>query len=232
MIKAEFSSSLLQSSVSRDPSEIILICATQETFLIIISVDNICSAQYFCGNWYVLFFRLHRWIESLNGQNLFEIDLFCNSINVLTVTVDQFNVSLFYLKNRTSLKPLNTSICPNWFFSWVWLSEMRSTAQRCLSKILCIYSVILCPHTRCCSVNESRWCWKDYATHMICIIFHAVSSLQVSVNFGPHFKYPPKDIKYQPVSVKSKVVLNSNTFPLTILDIFLLGFAQIKAYFS
>lgn len=24
-------------------------------------------------------------------------------------------------------------------------------------------------------------------------------SFQVSVNFGPHFKYPPKDVKYQPV---------------------------------
>uniref|UniRef100_A0A672I961 Ash2 like, histone lysine methyltransferase complex subunit n=1 Tax=Salarias fasciatus TaxID=181472 RepID=A0A672I961_SALFA len=26
------------------------------------------------------------------------------------------------------------------------------------------------------------------------------SSLQVSVNFGPHFKFPPKDVKYQPMS--------------------------------
>lgn len=24
-------------------------------------------------------------------------------------------------------------------------------------------------------------------------------SSQVSVNFGPHFKYPPKDVKFQPV---------------------------------
>jgi len=42
VIKAEFSASLLQSSVSHDPSEIILICwfAAQETFLIIISVEN------------------------------------------------------------------------------------------------------------------------------------------------------------------------------------------------
>lgn len=28
--------------------------------------------------------------------------------------------------------------------------------------------------------------------------FHPVS-FQVSVNFGPHFKHPPKDLKYQPV---------------------------------
>ncbi len=40
--KAEFSASLLQSSVSHDPSEIILICwyAVQETFLIIINIEN------------------------------------------------------------------------------------------------------------------------------------------------------------------------------------------------
>ncbi len=40
--KAEFSASLLQSSVSQDPSEIILIYwfAAQETFLIIINVEN------------------------------------------------------------------------------------------------------------------------------------------------------------------------------------------------
>ncbi len=39
--KAEFSASLLQSSVSRDPSEIILICwfAAQETFIFIINVE-------------------------------------------------------------------------------------------------------------------------------------------------------------------------------------------------
>ncbi len=50
MIKAEFSASLLQSSVSHDPSEIILICwfAAQETFLIVIGVENSCAASYFC----------------------------------------------------------------------------------------------------------------------------------------------------------------------------------------
>ena len=30
-----------------------------------------------------------------------------------------------------------------------------------------------------------------------CMLFHV---LQVSVNFGPHFKHPPKDNKFQPVS--------------------------------
>jgi len=46
VIKSEFSASLLQSSVSHDPSEIILI----ETFLININVENSCAASYFCGN--------------------------------------------------------------------------------------------------------------------------------------------------------------------------------------
>jgi len=43
--KSEFSVSFLQSSVSHDPSEII-ICwfGAQETFLIIINVENYCEA--------------------------------------------------------------------------------------------------------------------------------------------------------------------------------------------
>ncbi len=43
---SEFSASLLQASVSHDPSEINLICwfAAQKTFLIIISLENSCAA--------------------------------------------------------------------------------------------------------------------------------------------------------------------------------------------
>ncbi len=49
---AVFSASLLQSSVSHDPSEIILIYwfTAQETVLIIINVENSCAASYFCRN--------------------------------------------------------------------------------------------------------------------------------------------------------------------------------------
>ncbi len=56
----EYSASLLQSSVSHDPSEIILICwfAAQETFLII-NVENSCAEQH-----------------------LFEIEIFCYIINI------------------------------------------------------------------------------------------------------------------------------------------------------
>ncbi len=45
-VKVEFSASLLQSSVSHDPSQIILIYwfGAQETFLIIINVENSSAA--------------------------------------------------------------------------------------------------------------------------------------------------------------------------------------------
>ncbi len=94
---AVFSALLLQSSVSHDPSEIIIICwfAAQETFLIIIFFENSCSATYFLWKlWHILFFRILRWIE-----------IFCN-INVFTVHFDQFNAPL--LKKSTII------ICTYW----------------------------------------------------------------------------------------------------------------------
>ncbi len=53
--KAEFSASLLQSSVSHDPSEIILICkyVSQETF-IISHVKTVELLNIFCGNLFFL----------------------------------------------------------------------------------------------------------------------------------------------------------------------------------
>ncbi len=78
-------------------SEIIIIYwfAAQETFLIIINVENSCAAQYFCGNWDTFYFlRIYRWIESSIEQHLFEIENFCFIINVFNDTFDQFNVSL------------------------------------------------------------------------------------------------------------------------------------------
>ncbi len=64
-------------------SEIILICwfAAQETFLIIINVENSCAASYFCGIG----------DTSFSEQHLFQIEIFCKIINVI---FDQFNVSL------------------------------------------------------------------------------------------------------------------------------------------
>lgn len=39
--------------------------------------------------------------------------------------------------------------------------------------------------------------------------FHPVS-FQVSVNFGPHFKHPPKDLKYQPVRAPLEIHILTN----------------------
>ncbi len=53
-MKAEFSALLAYSSVQSHMTlqKFILICwfAAQETFLIIINVENNCAVQYFCGN--------------------------------------------------------------------------------------------------------------------------------------------------------------------------------------
>ncbi len=51
MAKLNFQQSLLQSSVARDLSEIILICwfGAQEKNLIIFHVENSCIASYFSG---------------------------------------------------------------------------------------------------------------------------------------------------------------------------------------
>jgi len=52
-VKAEFTASLLQSSLSHEPSEIILICwfDAQEIFLNI-NVDSSCAASYFSSKLY------------------------------------------------------------------------------------------------------------------------------------------------------------------------------------
>ncbi len=78
--------SLLQSSESHNPSEI-LICwfTAQERFIIIIiNVKNGFAASYFCEN-ADTFFWIIWWVET---------EIFCNILNVCTITFDQFNVSL------------------------------------------------------------------------------------------------------------------------------------------
>ncbi len=54
MAKLNILQPFLQSSVSHDPSGIIMLCwfDTQETsVVIIINVENSCPAEYFCGNY-------------------------------------------------------------------------------------------------------------------------------------------------------------------------------------
>ncbi len=70
MAKAEFSASLLQSSVSYDPSEIILMCwfGAQKSFIIIINFEN-SSAVYFF--FFLLFFNEEKvQINSIYNVNI------------------------------------------------------------------------------------------------------------------------------------------------------------------
>ncbi len=64
----------------------------------------------FVETWFILFFKIHRWIESSKEQHLFEI--FCNIINIFTVIFDRFNV---YLMNKninfTDPKLLKSTVC-------------------------------------------------------------------------------------------------------------------------
>ncbi len=55
---------------------------------------QLCCTIFLWKLWYILFFRIHRWIESSKEQHLFETEIFSNIINDFTVTFDQFNASL------------------------------------------------------------------------------------------------------------------------------------------
>ncbi len=74
-------SCLIQSSVSHDPLEIIIICwfDAQEKNLIIINVEN----QFY------FIFRILWWIESSKEQHLYDTEHFCMIVNVFTITFVQ-----------------------------------------------------------------------------------------------------------------------------------------------
>ncbi len=76
---------LLQSSVSNDPSEIILKKSYANWVLKKHLLSSSCAA---CGN------IPDSLMNRKKKQHLFVIDLFGNIINVLTITFDKFNVSL------------------------------------------------------------------------------------------------------------------------------------------
>ncbi len=84
--------------------------------------------KHFCvENSYIfaeaVIFRLHWWIESSKEQHLFETEIFCNIINVFTVTFDQFHVFLvnkyinFFKKKQ---QHLNSSVFDDVLAVWVW----------------------------------------------------------------------------------------------------------------
>ncbi len=39
---------------------------------------QLCCTIFLWKPWYILFFRIHRWIESSKEQRLFEVEIFCN----------------------------------------------------------------------------------------------------------------------------------------------------------
>ncbi len=83
--RAESSASLLQSSVSHDPSEIILIC------WFIISVETVVLLHIFLEP--VILFSLNIWwIKSYKEQHLLKMELFYDII--FTITFYLFNTSL------------------------------------------------------------------------------------------------------------------------------------------
>ncbi len=72
---AEFSAAV--TSVSHIPTEIIIICrfAAQETFLIIIHIENSCAARYFC----------EKHDTFVHDSSMNRTAIICNIINVFTV---------------------------------------------------------------------------------------------------------------------------------------------------
>ncbi len=86
--KAEFSASLLQSSVSHDHSQIILICC----FAMFRNIDYqgclIFLKHFFCENWE---FQDFWWIESLKEQHLFNMEIFCNNLTATFYLSSEFD---------------------------------------------------------------------------------------------------------------------------------------------
>ncbi len=78
--KAEFSSSLLQFSVSHDLLEIINLFDSQETFLIIINVKNNFAASYFVWKWWCTIFQDFLINIKFNEQHLFACIKYINLI--------------------------------------------------------------------------------------------------------------------------------------------------------
>ncbi len=89
---AKLTASLLRSSVSHDPSEIILICwfAAQESFLIIIllfsMLKTVVVVPIFTETMH--FFHDSLMIESLKEQHVFETEIFCNIMSLLSLLIN------------------------------------------------------------------------------------------------------------------------------------------------
>ncbi len=124
MAKLNIQQPFLQSSVSHDPSGIILLCwfDTQETsVVIIINVENSCAAEYFCGN----YAKKKIWIPWWTKQKKNSINLRCFFF-IFAIALDQFHASLLNKsinsKKEIILTPKYwTVVCINfvlWHYCW------------------------------------------------------------------------------------------------------------------
>ncbi len=134
MAKINFQQALLQSAVSLDPSDILLICFfAAELWSIIISAQLLLMFLLIVNvNTLLLDISVETVFQDtlMQDQNVFEI--FCNIINVLTVTNDQFNVFMWRIYFFTELeKPLNGGV------------------------YICIVGNYVC--LKCCGRNVSFW---------------------------------------------------------------------------
>ncbi len=144
-----------------DPNNVLLAIATNIHVLLMtafvlqahISDYYQCWKQLCCtiSLWKLLFFRIHRWIESSKEQHLFETEIFCYIMNVFTVTFDQFNAlwlnKCIFLFQNVSFHDSDSVIC--WY-------------EALLCVILCLKT--LCPSrvwTCCRSIpSSSRGPWR------------------------------------------------------------------------
>ncbi len=111
--KAEFSASLLQSSVSHDPSEIILICwfAAQKTVLTIINLEISCAVSYplvcrYVNSWQYLYPFYCSWRKNCKSDHLEKYCHFYNKANsqIMAACVNNDTVGFvegeFFLKKK------------------------------------------------------------------------------------------------------------------------------------
>ncbi len=114
-------SSLQCHMIFRNHNNMLICCSTN------ISDYYQCWKQFCCTiflwkPWYILFFRIHRLIESSKEQHLFEIEHFnVEHYNVFTENFDQFNASL-----------INKSIhfCPKKLLTlWISCNKLRVHCQ-------------------------------------------------------------------------------------------------------
>ncbi len=77
-------------------------------YQLLLSLYNSSAALFFVEN--VMYFLQYEYKVQKNCMHLFKIEIFCNIINVFSVTFDQFNTSLL---NKSKLNYLLYLLTPN-----------------------------------------------------------------------------------------------------------------------